>query len=1120
MPRRFATRVCTSLIIAVSPWLATGEEPLSFETLGGQYDRQIRPLMDRFCVECHSTDLKEGELDLERFHTLVDLRQESGVWRNVLWMLSIGEMPPEDADPLSAEQRTQLQGWVGSYLAAEARSRAGDPGLVVLRRLNNVEYTYTIRDLTGVQLDPAREFPTDGAAGEGFTNTGQSLAMSPALARKYLDSGKRTASHAVLLPDGFRFSPHTTRRDWTDQWLAELRDFYRQFAEPEELGGTYDNNLTKLGLAGRVPLEKYLSATIELRDAASAPGPTIKRVAREKGLSPRYLDTIWSFLSDPGPAIVWDDLRSRWRNAQPQDVAALAAEFAAWQNTLWTFGPIAKIGTETGPSRWMVPLEPVVTHHEMTIAIPAPAEGEEQNKEEIRDVVLSLVATDMGDGNEHDYVTWQRPRLVMEGQPDLLLRDLREVAGDTVPVEPDNPADQPVPWGLDPARFGKHPLGQPIDEESLCFQAPSGITFRIPAHLAVGRAFVTTAVLDEETGAEGTAQVELVSGVHPGKSGLQTIDVDVKFSADKHGQLEYRKVVFSRPILVGEKSRVRQRIVSSLEAFRDVFPASLCYMQIVPVDDYLTVKLFYREDEHLIRLMLDAGQRAQLEQLWKEFHYVSQSALLQRTSVEMFLDTVTRSGGNYEIYKPLLAPIIQGAEAFKTALIESEPRHLDALLEFASRAYRRPLTERETQTLRALYMKLREQQTPHDEAFRLTLARVFASPEFLYRLEERKPVAAPETDHLTDRTPAHPVSDLELASRLSYFLWSSLPDGQLREAAVAGRLTRSDADTELSRLARRMLKDPRVRRLAIQFACQWLHIRDFDQLQEKSKTEFPGFAALQKDMYEESIRFFTDMFQNDGSILDILRADHTFLNEQLAAFYGIPAGQVGGPLPVANEPAGNGVRSAHTAWRRVDGVSAYSRGGILTQATILARQSGASRTNPILRGNFVFETLLGQRMPRPPKDVPELPDDIPEGLTERALIEQHSSVEACAKCHTRIDPYGFVLEKFDAIGRFREVDSHGHPIDAGTTLIDGTKIEGLKGLQDHLLTTRRDEFVRQFCRKLLGYSLGRGVQLSDEPLLDEMLERLENNEFRFTVAVDTIILSDQFRMIRARPSPQ
>ncbi len=1119
MPQLFTTLVLMTLTLLASPLLVAADERLSFEILADQYEHEIRPMLDRFCLECHSTELKEGELDLERFPTLAAVRQDATVWQNVLGMLAIGEMPPEDSEPLSVQQRKQFQEWLHKYLDTEARSRAGDPGPVVLRRLNNAEYTYTIRDLTGIPLDPAHEFPVDGAAGEGFTNTGQTLAMSPALIRKYLDAAKGIAAHAVLLPDGFRFSPHTTRRDWTDEYITLIREFYGQFVDSEKLGATYseDPGLAELGRAGRLPLEKYLLATITLRDAPSAPAQAIEDVARANGLSARYLGTLWSFLSESDTSFFWDNLRTRWRTAKPQETAALATEIAAWQKALWVFGPIAMIGTETGPSRWMEPLQPLVAQHELTFTMLAPGEGEQQ-----KDVVVSLLATDAGDGNEHDFIVWQRPRLVMEGKPDILLRDLRATAGTSDPVEPVNPGDSATQWGLDPRLFGKHPLGPSVDADSLCSQAPSVITVRIPVHLAAGRTLVTTAELHNEigcfSGVEGTAQVELVLGAPSSKSGIQPIDVDVKFKHDAQGNSDQRTITFSRPILVAEESHARRRIESSFEAFRSVFPAALCYTQIVPVDEYLTIKLFYREDDHLVRLMLDEQEEAELERLWDEFQFVSQSAFLQLTALEMFLETQANSGGEYEAFEPLLAPTTQQAGAFKEALIESEPRQLDALLDFASRAYRRPLTERETQSLRSLYRKLRDQEMPHDGAIRLTLARLFSSPEFLYRLEERNPpvpVATDEvpvaTDEVSRRPSAHPVSDFELATRLSYFLWSSLADEQLNSVAKAGHLTghggqghdaatgSNDGDAELLRQSRRMLNDPRVRRLAIEFACQWLHVRNFDQLQEKSKTEFPGFAALQEDMYEESIRFFTDMFRNGGSILDMFKADHTFLNEQLAAHYGIP--EIKGP-----------------GWHRATGVQKYSRGGILTQASILAKQSGASRTNPILRGNFLFETILGQRMPRPPKDVPELPDDIPQGLTERALIEQHSSVAACAKCHARIDPYGFALENFDAIGRFRVEDSNGHPIIATTTLTDGTKIEGLKGLQDHLLTTRRDEFVRQFCRKLLGYSLGRSVQLSDEPLLDTMLQRLEKNEYRFPVAVDTIVTSDQFRMIRAKPS--
>jgi len=182
----------------------------------------------------------------------------------------------------------------------------------------------------------------------------------------------------------------------------------------------------------------------------------------------------------------------------------------------------------------------------------------------------------------------------------------------------------------------------------------------------------------------------------------------------------------------------------------------------------------------------------------------------------------------------------------------------------------------------------------------------------------------------------------------------------------------------------------------------------------------------------------------------------------------------------------------------------------------LAKQSGASRTSPILRGNWISEVLLGEKLPKPPKNVPQLADAVPAGLTERQMIERHSSDVACAKCHARIDPFGFALEHFDGIGRRREKDAAGLAIDTRTTLPDGTAIEGLAGLRDYLLEQRREEFLRQFCRKLLGYAIGRELQLSDRPLVDSMLVRLAENDFRFSVAVETIVLSQQFRMIRGK----
>jgi hypothetical protein len=298
---------------------------------------------------------------------------------------------------------------------------------------------------------------------------------------------------------------------------------------------------------------------------------------------------------------------------------------------------------------------------------------------------------------------------------------------------------------------------------------------------------------------------------------------------------------------------------------------------------------------------------------------------------------------------------------------------------------------------------------------------------------------------------------------------------------------------------RRMLQDPKTRRLATEFACQWLHIYDFANFDEKSERHFPTFAEIRGAMHEEPIRFFANLFQNDGSVLDILDADYVYVNEQLAQHYGIP--QVNG-----------------AEWRRVDGVKQYSRGGVLAMAATLAAQSGASRTSPILRGTWVSEVLLGEKLPNPPKGVPPLPDDETEteGLTVRQLVEKHVSDSKCAVCHKRIDPYGFALEAFDAVGRHREKDLGDRPIDTQVTTPDGVRLNGLEGLRNYLLVERRDAFIRQFCRKLLGYALGRSVQLSDEPLLAEMQANLKATDYRVVSAVEAIILSRQFREIRGR----
>ncbi len=641
-------------------------------------------------------------------------------------------------------------------------------------------------------------------------------------------------------------------------------------------------------------------------------------------------------------------------------------------------------------------------------------------------------------------------RLVQGAPPEgesadaVLYRQLGQIVG----IESIGVLEAPVDQ-----RFGRHPESHDVPDTDLFTRAPDAIEFRIPAEFAAKGVFLVDVECESDD---------------------QAIQVEVSLS--KPDQIS---LLPDQPILINASEASRETFQDSLDQFRDLFPAALCYTKIVPVDEVVTLQLYVREDDHLKRLMCDQTQAAELDRLWDELLFIAQEPLAAEVVLEQLQQFATQDRPDLAIeFDELKTLYRERANAFRTRLIGLEPRHLESLIEFANLAWRRSLTSVEVDRLRADYANFRDAEISHDDAIRLLIARILVAPAFLYRLEQPA-----DGVHPSD------VSEHELATRLSYFLWSTMPDPKLRILADLGELSDGQAIVQQSR---RMLDDPKVRRLAIHFACQWLHVRDFDQTVEKNERIFPEFSQLRAELYEEIVQFFTDMFRNDGSILDLVAADHTFVNQRLASHYGI-----------------EGVTGSD--WQRIETVQSQGRGGVLGMAAVLASQSGASRTSPILRGNWVYETLLGQRLPRPPPGVPQLPDSVPGDKTARELIELHSGAPECATCHVKIDPYGFALEQFDTVGRLRL-----QKVDTKTELPDGQSIEGIAGLRNYLVEQRLDDVLRQFCKKLLGYALGREVQLSDEPLLEEMQTRLQSDGYRFSIAVESIVTSPQFRQIRGR----
>lgn len=401
----------------------------------------------------------------------------------------------------------------------------------------------------------------------------------------------------------------------------------------------------------------------------------------------------------------------------------------------------------------------------------------------------------------------------------------------------------------------------------------------------------------------------------------------------------------------------------------------------------------------------------------------------------------------------------------------------------AGRAFRRPVTDGEVERL-ARYVEMAEEQgDSFERGIQLALQAILVSPHFLFRVELDKDPNNPKSARL--------LGDYELASRLSYFLWSSMPDDTLFTLAREGRLKNKSVLVEQ---ARRMLKDPKARALAENFAGQWLQLRNLSNMAPDTG-RFPTFnEELRAAMRTETEMFFESIVQEDRSILEFIDAPYTFLNERLAKHYGLQG--------VSGE-----------SFRRVQ-LADNRRGGLLTQASILTVTSNPTRTSPVKRGKWILEQILGTPPPPPPPNVPDLPDNKggPLSGTLRQRMEQHRKDPNCASCHTRMDALGFGFENYDAVGAWRTQDGDAQ-IDPSGVLPDGKRFQGPAELKS-VLKTQKSLFVRNMADKLLTYALGRGTESYDRCVIDTVASAVVKQNYRFSSLVTEIVTSDPFRQRR------
>ena len=401
------------------------------------------------------------------------------------------------------------------------------------------------------------------------------------------------------------------------------------------------------------------------------------------------------------------------------------------------------------------------------------------------------------------------------------------------------------------------------------------------------------------------------------------------------------------------------------------------------------------------------------------------------------------------------------------------------------RAYRRPVTDADLERLFQIYREA-QAEDGFEAGVEMALSAILVSPEFLFRIEQDPAGVLPHS--------AYRISSLELASRLSFFLWSSIPDDALLEVAIRGEL---EEPAVLEQQVRRMLADSRSRALVDNFASQWLHLRNLPSITPDMRL-FPDFDDnLRQAFRQETELFFESILREDRSGLDLLAAEHSFVNQRLAKHYGIP--HVYG-----------------SRFRRVTVGEDGGRGGLLRQGSILTVTSYATRTSPVIRGKWILENLLGIRQAPPPPGVPDLkePGSHERVLSMRERMAEHRSNAVCARCHNLMDPLGFALENYDAIGRWRTTE-RGAPVDASGKLPDGTRFDGVDELQDALLG-RPQLFVNTLAEKLLTYALGRGVEYYDAPAVRRIVGEAERDNYRFSSLVLGVVKSVPFQMRRSQ----
>ena len=1014
-------------------------------------------LFKQYCFTCHGKAATAG-INLEKLTAAHSVGEQFQHWLKIAHALESRTMPPPKMPQPEEARRTEAVSWIRTSLAEYARAHAGDPGKVTARRLTSGEYAYTILDLTGLDLRTELNFAGDSAGGEGFTNFGDVQFMQEADLERYLEAAKLVANHAVIGAGPIEFYGDPGKMGKELSAIHRIQEIYRR------------NGFRAASAEGGRPygMERYANAfyaawRFRHRVALGEPRLTLEAAAAAEGLSARFIQHIWSVLDHAQPTYPASVVVEAWRKL-PAPESRLTPELE--KTVRAGCDGVRKSLLEW--TRWLFAAG----------ALAAGGQGDER----------ALVLTDASLQATPSF----KFRTFFRGRTKGAEKGLARIYLSALPANPDAKDRPLLIWKNAKVRFLKADRsGGPstslvphLDDASRVKlnlgQAPEGLVIGPEEFVTTGEA---TVFFDVKTPPEATgAAVEIEAVLPPGSAGDAVLRVTVADRADLSAGRPPANAIMANPESAGYK-RWKSNVLAfaadlpqtsqgePTPADRDPIPAPWNNDYNQPERDRFHTQLkYYRNDGFLVEKMLDDPTRERLENAWSDLYasFDYHALFLQFLEGKFQFDAKGRKIGAFTAAD--LAALPAGARPYVKALngeyagvihkqSAAQARHLDDSLKFAASAWRRPLTAGEQAGLRAFYAKLRGTSgLDHEKAVRALLARILVAPAFLYRFERASPSTAMQ-----------PLTAYELASRLSYFLWSSAPDAELLRAASAGELNQPK---QLERQVRRMLTGEKGRRFATEFFGQWLGFYRFDTYAGVDTARFPEFTGGVKEaMYGEAVSFFEHIVRQERPLKELIAADYTFLNDDLARHYGMPKEIKPGKEPSLVLRAGE-----------------YHRGGMLRLGAVLTATSAPLRTSPVKRGDWTLRRVLGLPTPPPPANAGSLPaDDKQFGeMTVKQKLESHKQKAACASCHYRIDPLGFPFEKYDPVGRWRDTYPDGKPIEDFAATLDKTEITGIDGLIEYL--RRNDEQVRRnMAQKLTGYALGRTILASDLPLIDGMV---------------------------------